>query len=179
MNTSSLQNLGVEFRGGFTDYAISLYYARILSGSTYGAWAPGVVFTGHFLRWDGDIETKAVYSSPDDDLLAYLNALVDSGPLPGFWAAYYVPVLRSWTKDGGAGGITGYGTPGPWMSGRFGGSTGILKNLNPLGGSAAASAAGWVAKILKLAPEARVTMYETSLEPGGVSNGILFERPLS
>jgi len=158
MNTSSLQNLGVEFRGGFTDYAISLYYARILSGSTYGAWAPGVVFTGHFLRWDGD---KPVYSSPDDDLLAYLNALVDSGPLPGFWAAYYVPVLRSWTKDGGAGGITGYGTPGPWMSGRFGGTSGILKDLNPyIPGNALANTAAFAAKILKLAPEARVTQYE-------------------
>jgi hypothetical protein len=154
-----LQALGVEYLDWPT-YVLVLYQARMLAGGAYGNWQPAVVFPGHFLRWEGN---RPVYSSPDDDMVAYLDGLVNSGPLPGFWVAYYAPVQRSWTKEAGTDpAILGYGQPGPWMSGRYGGTDGILKNLNGfVPGQAQTNAVAWAAKALGLATEARVTQHVT------------------
>lgn len=153
---NNLQALNTEWVD-WPPYVLALYSARMNGPASYAQWEPGVTFTGHFLRWDG---SKPIYSSPDDDMVAYLDDLGQKGDLAGFWAAYYLPAQRAFEGGGLRPEIASYGQPGPWMTGRFAGQAvaGALKDLNGLtsGGS---SPAVWAAKILGLAPEARVTQH--------------------
>jgi len=159
--------LGVEFLD-WPLYAIVLYQARGIGSASWSPWEPGIVFTGHFLRWEGD---QPVYSSPDDDLVAYLDGLVDGAQFPGFWAAYYVAVRRSWTKaDGNSATITSYGQVGPWMTGRFGGG-GPIKALNTMGVPGVTPPVAALARWLGYATEARVTQHVKD-------ETFVFEKPL-
>jgi len=165
--TNRLQAMGVEFLD-WPLYVIVLYQANGLGAGAWSPWQTGIVFTGHFLRWEGD---KPVYSSPDDDMVAYLDGLVDGGKFPGFWAAYYVVAQRSWTKeDGNSATISGYGQVSPWMTGRFGGG-GAMKALNTTGVPGVTAQVEALAKWLGYATEARVTQHVKD-------EAFVFEKPL-
>jgi len=157
---NELQMTGTEW-ADWPPYVLVLYSARINPSGLYGGYEQAKIFTGHFLRWDlTGGKPVPIYSSPDDELLDYLTNLGDQGPLPGFWAAYYVAATRAWTAEkGNDAQIVGYTMPtSPWMTGRFGGTATAGKLLD-LNGLTSGTGYGFVAKMLGFAPEARVTQH--------------------
>jgi hypothetical protein len=117
---SQLQ-LGATYTQDQAPYYIVLYTSRVLPNGTWGPYDTPKAFWGH-QTGGGGVWGPPIYSSPDDDVVAYLDALVSTNPSPGFWVAYAVPV----TQEDQHGVPTAVGAAGPWMMGRFG----ALQQLN-------------------------------------------------
>lgn len=115
---SQLQ-LGNTYNGDDAPYYLVLYTSRVLPSGGWGPWNDPMYFRGH------DTGSK-VFSSPDDDMVAYLDALAVTNQSEGFWLAFAVPVLG----EDAAGNPTSVGNAGPWMSGRFGNLQGLNSDPN-------------------------------------------------
>jgi hypothetical protein len=116
-SSGALDGIGKTFPSASASYFLVLYTVRFVpSSGTWGEYNEPKAFRGHRTTMTDAVD-RPLYSSPDDDMVAYLDALGVTNAQMGFWIAYRVPVLA----DGS------YGAPSPWISGRFG----DLHGLNP------------------------------------------------
>lgn len=132
LTQGALQTLGMTFQGGHAGFVRALYTVR-WAGNQWGQWADPVFFEGHMVNTIAQANGPPlpVWSSPDDDLVAYLDAITKSAnmPAPGFWASYQVPIASEGFVAGVCDGYTTAGcqrTWGPastWTTGRFGSIT--------------------------------------------------------
>lgn len=114
-----LGNLGKVFENAPAPYILVLYTVRYVAASgSWGQYDTPKSFNGHFTE-KSEFLKHDLYTSPDDDLVQYLDALGLTNPTMGFWIAYPVPLL-----EGGQ-----YGAPGAWISGRFGDLHGLNASL--------------------------------------------------
>ncbi len=159
--SATFQERGLQFYGNPAPYLV-IVYTTTPSGSGWAPWDGPKPFRGHEVSNDG---AHSIYSSPDDDAIDYLTSL-SKAPVPGFWIAYLLPIAtESWTQDQGSV-VTAWGTPGPWMTGRFGDLTHL--NDNP--------AMKWALALLKFPTSARVTQYVLGTEIGA---GLTLEKGLT
>ncbi len=121
-----------QFPDAPAPYFLQLYTVRFVPAQgMWGQWDGPTAFRGHVVQ-QGSWFTKEMWSSPDDDMVAYLDAIATSNPEIGFWIARKVPVLSEVKPASGVFSPADHtpdqiGPPGPWFSGRFG----DLENLNP------------------------------------------------
>jgi hypothetical protein len=132
LTQGTLQTSGIKFQGGHAPFVRALYTVR-WDGDSWGQWSDPLFYEGHIIDTIQHFgaDPTPVWSSPDDDLLAYLDAITKSAnmPAPGFWASYQVPIANEPYQKGVCDNFTTAGcqrTWGPastWTSGRFGSIT--------------------------------------------------------